>query len=66
MRSLASASEVTPSTTGAALHQLTEGAKIEKHGVELDAARAAASGDWRDCDDSRQRVRYGGEVGELR
>src|ERR1700750_2855448 len=29
--------------TGAALHQLTEGADIEKHGVELDAGRAAAA-----------------------
>ena len=27
--------------TGAALHQLTEGAQVEKHGVELDANRAA-------------------------
>jgi hypothetical protein len=29
--------------TGAALHQLTEGAEAEKHGVELDASRAAAA-----------------------
>jgi hypothetical protein len=29
--------------TGAALHQLTEGAEVEKHGVELDAGRAAQS-----------------------
>ncbi|HET9101547.1 MAG TPA: DUF6094 domain-containing protein [Acidobacteriaceae bacterium] len=29
--------------TGAALHQLTEGANAEKHGVELDANRAAAA-----------------------
>jgi hypothetical protein len=29
--------------TGAALHQLTEGAEVEKHGVELDAGRATAS-----------------------
>jgi tRNA1(Val) A37 N6-methylase TrmN6 len=29
--------------TGAALHQLTEGAQVEKHGVELDANRAAAA-----------------------
>jgi tRNA1(Val) A37 N6-methylase TrmN6 len=29
--------------TGAALHQLTEGAEVEKHGVELDAGRASAS-----------------------
>jgi hypothetical protein len=29
--------------TGAALHQLTEGSHVELHGVELDAARAAAS-----------------------
>jgi hypothetical protein len=29
--------------TGAALHQLTEGAEVEKHGVELDAGRAAAA-----------------------
>jgi hypothetical protein len=29
--------------TGAALHQLTDGAKTEKHGVELDANRAAAA-----------------------
>ena len=29
--------------TGAALHQLTEGTKTEKHRVELDAARAAAA-----------------------
>jgi 16S rRNA G966 N2-methylase RsmD len=29
--------------TGAALHQLTEGAQVEKHGVELDAARAVAA-----------------------
>jgi hypothetical protein len=28
---------------GAALHQLTEGAEVEKHGVELDAGRAAAA-----------------------
>jgi tRNA1(Val) A37 N6-methylase TrmN6 len=29
--------------TGAALHQLTEGAEVDKHGVELDAGRATAS-----------------------
>jgi hypothetical protein len=29
--------------TGAALHQLTEGAEVKKHGVELDAGRAAAA-----------------------
>jgi hypothetical protein len=29
--------------TGAALHQLTDAAKVEKHGVELDANRAAAA-----------------------
>jgi len=29
--------------TGAALHQLTEGAEVEEHGVELDAGRAAAA-----------------------
>ena len=29
--------------TGTALHQLTEGAEVEKHGVELDAGRAAQS-----------------------
>jgi hypothetical protein len=29
--------------TGAALHQPTEGAEVEKHGVELDAGRAAAA-----------------------
>jgi tRNA1(Val) A37 N6-methylase TrmN6 len=29
--------------TGAALHQLTEGAQVQKNGVELDAARAAAA-----------------------
>jgi tRNA1(Val) A37 N6-methylase TrmN6 len=29
--------------TGAALHQLTEGAEVEKQGVELDAGRAAAA-----------------------
>jgi Uncharacterised methyltransferase family (DUF6094) len=29
--------------TGAALHQLTEGAEVERHAVELDAARAAAA-----------------------
>jgi hypothetical protein len=29
--------------TGAALHQLTEGTEVEKHGVELDAGRAAQS-----------------------
>jgi 16S rRNA G966 N2-methylase RsmD len=29
--------------TGAALHQLTDGARVEKHGVELDANRAAAA-----------------------
>jgi hypothetical protein len=29
--------------TGAALHQLTENAQVEKHGVELDAGRAAQS-----------------------
>jgi tRNA1(Val) A37 N6-methylase TrmN6 len=29
--------------TGAALHQLTEGTAVEKHGVELDAGRAAAA-----------------------
>jgi hypothetical protein len=29
--------------TGAALHQLTEDAEVEKHGVELDAVRAAAA-----------------------
>jgi tRNA1(Val) A37 N6-methylase TrmN6 len=29
--------------TGAALHQLTESAEVEKHGVELDAGRAAAA-----------------------
>jgi hypothetical protein len=29
--------------TGAALHQMTEGAEVEKHGVELDAGRAAAA-----------------------
>jgi Uncharacterised methyltransferase family (DUF6094) len=29
--------------TGAALHQLTEGAEVEKHGVELDAGRASAA-----------------------
>jgi Uncharacterised methyltransferase family (DUF6094) len=29
--------------TGAALHQLTEGAEVENHGVELDAGRAAAA-----------------------
>jgi hypothetical protein len=29
--------------TGAALHQLTEGADVDKHGVELDAWRATAS-----------------------
>jgi 16S rRNA G966 N2-methylase RsmD len=29
--------------TGAALHQLTEGVQAELHGVELDAARAAAA-----------------------
>jgi tRNA1(Val) A37 N6-methylase TrmN6 len=29
--------------TGAALHQLTEGANVDKHGVELDAGRAAQS-----------------------
>jgi uncharacterized methyltransferase DUF6094 len=29
--------------TGAALHQLTEGANVDKHGVELDAGRATAS-----------------------
>jgi hypothetical protein len=29
--------------TGAALHQLTEGADFDKHGVELDAGRAAQS-----------------------
>ena len=29
--------------TGDALHQLTEGAEVEKHGVELDANRAAAA-----------------------
>jgi hypothetical protein len=29
--------------TGAALHQLTEGAAVEKHGAELDAGRAAAA-----------------------
>jgi hypothetical protein len=29
--------------TGAALHQLTEGAEAEKHGVELDANRAAGA-----------------------
>lgn len=29
--------------TGAALHQLTNGAKTEKHGVELDANRAATA-----------------------
>jgi 16S rRNA G1207 methylase RsmC len=31
--------------TGAALHQLTEGAEVEKHGVELDAGRTAAASD---------------------
>jgi hypothetical protein len=40
----ARASAVDPCAgTGAALHQLTEGAEIEKHGVELDAGRAAAA-----------------------
>jgi Uncharacterised methyltransferase family (DUF6094) len=29
--------------TGDALHQLTDGAEVEKHGVELDANRAAAA-----------------------
>jgi hypothetical protein len=29
--------------TGAALHQLTEGADVDKHGVELDAGRASQS-----------------------
>jgi uncharacterized methyltransferase DUF6094 len=29
--------------TGATLHQLTEGADVDKHGVELDAGRAAQS-----------------------
>jgi Uncharacterised methyltransferase family (DUF6094) len=29
--------------TGAALHQLTEGADVDKHGVELDAGRAASA-----------------------
>jgi hypothetical protein len=29
--------------TGAAIHQLTEGSQVELHGVELDAARAAAA-----------------------
>jgi tRNA1(Val) A37 N6-methylase TrmN6 len=29
--------------TGAALHQLTEGAEVERHGVELEAGRAAAA-----------------------
>jgi methylase of polypeptide subunit release factors len=29
--------------TGAALHQLTEGAQAELHGLELDAARAVAA-----------------------
>jgi hypothetical protein len=29
--------------TGAAIHQLTENAQVEKHGVELDAVRAAAA-----------------------
>ena len=29
--------------TGAALHQLTEGAAVDKYGVELDAGRAAAA-----------------------
>ena len=29
--------------TGVALHQLTEGADVDKHGVELDAGRAAQS-----------------------
>jgi len=29
--------------TGAALHQLTDGAEVEKHGLELDANRAAAA-----------------------
>ena len=29
--------------TGAALHQLTEGTEVEKHGVELDANRAAGA-----------------------
>jgi Uncharacterised methyltransferase family (DUF6094) len=38
------ASAVDPcASTGAALHQLTEGAEVEKHGVELDAGRAAAA-----------------------
>src|SRR6201990_2328107 len=40
----AGASAVDPCVgTGAALHQLTEGAEVEKHGVELDAGRAAAA-----------------------
>jgi hypothetical protein len=40
----AGASAVDPCAgTGAALHQLTEGSQVELHGVELDAARAAAA-----------------------
>ncbi|HTF70374.1 MAG TPA: DUF6094 domain-containing protein [Edaphobacter sp.] len=40
----AGASAVDPCIgTGAALHQLTKGAEVEKHGVELDAGRAAAA-----------------------
>jgi tRNA1(Val) A37 N6-methylase TrmN6 len=42
--STAPASVVDPCVgTGEALHQLTEGAETEKHGVELDANRAAAA-----------------------
>jgi Uncharacterised methyltransferase family (DUF6094) len=38
------ASAVDPCTgTGAALHQLTDNAQVDKHGVELDAGRAAAA-----------------------
>ena len=29
--------------TGAALHQLTQGVEVKKHGAELDAGRAAAA-----------------------
>ena len=42
--SAAPASVIDPCVgTGAALHQLTDGAEVQKHGVELDANRAAAA-----------------------
>ena len=43
--------------TGATLHQLTEGADVDKHGVELDAGRAAAVGCQWDHDDPWQSLR---------